>query len=84
MPVSIIRRRIPEDVDLPGNLHPVLKRVYAARNVRTAGELDYSLQGLLPFHSLLGIAQGVTLYYSPEENLEKRNFRKRNFSTAEI
>lgn len=61
MPVSIKRRRIPDDVDFPGDLHPVLKRVYAARNIRTASELDYSLQGLLPFHSLLGIEQAVNL-----------------------
>lgn len=61
MPVSIVRRKVPDDIELPDDLHPVLKRIFAARNVRSTEELDYSLQGLLPYHSLSGIGQAVTL-----------------------
>ena len=61
MPVNIVRRKVPDDIDLPGDLHPVLKRIFAARNVRSPAELDYSLQGLLPYNLLRGIEQAVTL-----------------------
>ena len=38
---------------LPGDLHPVLRRVLAGRSLGSAAELDYSLANLLP-HSVLG------------------------------
>jgi len=41
---------------LPLSLHPVLRRVYGARGVREAGELELSLDKLLPVGSLGGIA----------------------------
>jgi len=40
---------------LPGTLHPVLKRVYAARGVQASGELGSELAHLLPPAGLLGI-----------------------------
>lgn len=40
---------------LPDSLHPVLRRVYAARGVREAGELDYSLRALPDWRALSGI-----------------------------
>ena len=61
MPVNIVRREVPDDIDLSGDLHPVLKRIFAARNVRSTAELDYSLHGLLSYHSLRGIEQAVTM-----------------------
>jgi single-stranded-DNA-specific exonuclease len=42
-------------------LHPVLERVYAARGVRTAVDLDHSLGRLLPVGTLEGIAAAVDL-----------------------
>ena len=39
-------------------LHPVLGRVYAARGVRSAGELDNSLERLLPVGTLEGLPRG--------------------------
>jgi len=41
--------------------HPVLSRVYAARGVRSAAELDHSLERLLPVGTLEGIAPAVDL-----------------------
>lgn len=61
MPVNIIRRASLNDVSFPEDIHPVLQRIYAARNIKSETELDYSLQGLLPFDSLLGIEQAVNL-----------------------
>ena len=46
---------------LPGSLHPVLRRIYGARGVRGAGDLDLSLERLLPVSSLGGIEAAVDL-----------------------
>ncbi len=42
-------------------LHPVLGRVYAARGVRSAQELDTSLERLLPVGTLEGLPEAVAL-----------------------
>jgi single-stranded-DNA-specific exonuclease len=42
-------------------VHPVLQRVYGARGVRSAGEIDYSLARLLPYEGLTGLGQAVDL-----------------------
>jgi single-stranded-DNA-specific exonuclease len=46
---------------LEAGMHPVLARVYAGRNIRTAAELDYGLDGLLPPASLKGIDAAAQL-----------------------
>ncbi len=58
----LCRRPVPEGGDdLPSNLHPVLRRVYRARQVRAATELNCTLDRLLPPTQLLGMEQAVTL-----------------------
>jgi single-stranded-DNA-specific exonuclease len=55
--VRIVRRTLavpPES--LPASLHPVLRRVYAARNVRTGGEIDHALAQLPSPDGLRGAA----------------------------
>ncbi|MGH8327425.1 MAG: single-stranded-DNA-specific exonuclease RecJ, partial [Steroidobacteraceae bacterium] len=42
-------------------LHPVLRRIYLARGVRTADDLDLSLDRLLPVGTLESIAAAVDL-----------------------
>lgn len=39
---------------------PLLSRIYQARGIKSAQELDYRLQHLLPYQELKGIAQAVT------------------------
>lgn len=57
-----IRRRAPGIVDaLPGSLHPVLRRVYAARGVRDPEELALELRRLLPVSTLDGIEPATAL-----------------------
>ena len=57
-----IRRRPPQPIDhLPSHLHPVLRRIYAARNVGSAAELDYSLERLHSYASLSGVEQAARL-----------------------
>ena len=43
------------------NLHPVLQRIYAARNVVAPHELDVGLKHLHPYHTLLGIDRAASL-----------------------
>ncbi len=59
----IVRRIIEENFPdaLPDELHPVLRRIYRARRVRSALELDRSLERLASPDALLGIAQAVEL-----------------------
>jgi len=58
----IRRRALPEEMPLlAADLHPVLARVFAARAVRDADELQYELQKLLPYQQLRDIDRAVDL-----------------------
>ena len=59
--MNIVRRPVPPESSLPRALHPALRRVYAARQVAAAGELDYSLERLLPFDTLKNIGAAAEL-----------------------
>ncbi len=68
-PRPILRRQIeavPSGLDY---LHPVLARVFAARGIYSAGDLDYGLAGLHPFHELAGLEQALALL---EQAMAKR------------
>jgi single-stranded-DNA-specific exonuclease len=56
-----IARRAAAPETLAGELHPVLRRIYGARGVRSALELDLSLSRLLPVSSLVGVEAAVEL-----------------------
>jgi len=59
---KIISRRPPgESGNLPADLHPVLQRIYLARHVTTAQELEQSLNQLIPPAQLKGIDQATAL-----------------------
>jgi single-stranded-DNA-specific exonuclease len=49
---------------LPADLNPVLARVYAARAIESAGDLEYSLDKLLPLTQLGGLPAAVELLES--------------------
>ena len=60
-----IRRRTHEaPTDFAGHLHPVLRRVYAARGIADDAELDLSLDRLLPVGSLEGVEAATRLLRS--------------------
>jgi len=62
MPPPTIRRRPPGPAaGLPASLHPVLRRVYAARGVSGEADLALELRHLLPVGSLDGIGAAVEL-----------------------
>jgi len=59
---KLISRRPPgESGNLPADLHPVLQRIYLARHVTTAQELEQSLDQLIPPAQLKGIDQASAL-----------------------
>jgi len=60
MTKHIVRRPRGKAVPLV-DVHPVLQRVYAAREIETAAELDYTLDTLLPPAQLDGLAGAVSL-----------------------
>ncbi len=59
----ILRRCAVEGNALPATLHPVLRRVYAARGVRLAEQLRLELPDLLPVSSLDGAAEAAELLH---------------------
>ena len=63
MTLRIVRRVCdsPGEGRLGGNVHPVLQRIYSARGVRTATDLDCSLERLLPVGTLEGVMSAVDL-----------------------
>lgn len=61
MTAQVIQRDVPDDCELPGDLHPVIRRVYAARGIRSGNDLDYSLNRLLPYSTLKHIDDAIAL-----------------------
>src|SRR5688572_3262536 len=61
LPPTLRRRPLGAIDELPGSLHPVLRRVYCARGIRRAGELALDLRALLPVSTLDGIGQATEL-----------------------
>ena len=62
--MKLIRQRDVPDMlqaQLPADLHPVLRRIYAGRQIRTAEELDNGLARLLPPAALKDIECAVGL-----------------------
>ena len=58
---SIKRRDGAEGAGLAGDLHPLLRRLYAARGVQLASELDLGLNQLIPVSQLNGVTAAVAL-----------------------
>jgi len=62
MEFSEIRRRtVPASPAMGAGVHPVLRRIYAARGVMDDGDLDLSLERLLPIGSLPGVEAAAAL-----------------------
>jgi single-stranded-DNA-specific exonuclease len=59
---TVIRRRpFAASCDFPPAVHPVLRRVYAARGLQNSADLDLSLDRLLPVGSLEGVDAAAQL-----------------------
>src|SRR5690606_8709770 len=60
----VMARPLPEQVPLPEDLPPLLRRIYAARRVRDAAELAPTLSALLPVGSLEHVGEAAALLLS--------------------
>jgi len=58
---EIRRRPAGPPLDFGDGLHPILRRVYAARGVSQKEDLDHSLERLLPVSSLKGVEAAASL-----------------------
>ena len=68
--LTVARRTPRGDADaLDRALHPVLRRVYAARGVRSMAELAQSLEGLLPVGTLAGVSAAAELLIAHREGV---------------
>ena len=57
-----IRQRKPlADIQWPDTVHPLLQRIYSARHVKQAGDIELPLQKLLPPTGLKGLDAAVAL-----------------------
>ena len=69
VPHATITRRAPSsECELPDSIHPVLRRIYAGRNILSLRELDYSLANLLPFDTLKNIDAAAALLIDAVRN----------------
>ncbi|KAA0693184.1 single-stranded-DNA-specific exonuclease RecJ [Halopseudomonas laoshanensis] len=67
--MRIESRPVPSTLPALGDVPPLLTRLYAARGVSSAAELDKRLQALLPFELFKGMPEAVAVLI---EALEKR------------
>ncbi len=59
-----LRRRVVDTpTSLPDNIPPLLQRIYASRGIRTAGDLERGVKGMLPWQQLNGVAAAVVLLH---------------------
>lgn len=61
--VELRRRDVQAGANLPAELPPLLRRLYAQRGVEQAIELERGVKYLLPWQTLGGIEQAVTLLH---------------------
>ncbi len=70
--MRIVRRKIEGGAsELPAGIHPVLARVYGARAVRDATELDYTLNSLHRFDALGGLERALEILQSALDRRER-------------
>ena len=61
MSILVKRRATNSTLDLPASMHPLLRRVYCQRNIKSAEELELGLEHLIPPGKLKGIDAAVDL-----------------------
>ncbi|WP_288626245.1 single-stranded-DNA-specific exonuclease RecJ [uncultured Citrobacter sp.] len=62
--IQLRRREADETTELPDDLPPLLRRLYASRGVRSAQELERSVKGMLPWQHLNGVEKAVEILYN--------------------
>ena len=67
MILRVVRRDSAGSSELGSQLHPVLRRVYAARGVKAAGDVAPALDRLLPVGTLEGVSDAAALLMKHRE-----------------
>ncbi|MDM2929609.1 single-stranded-DNA-specific exonuclease RecJ [Citrobacter sp. Cm046] len=62
--IQLRRREADGTAELPAELPPLLRRLYASRGVRSAQELERSVKGMLPWQHLNGVEKAVEILYN--------------------
>ncbi len=70
-PMRIVPRSLPSVLPDLGDLPPLLTRLYAARGVQSAAELDKALARLIPYRELKGIDAAVELLVAALEQRQR-------------
>lgn len=64
------RREVDDSIALPEEISPLLRRLYASRGVKSAGDLERGLKGMLHWRSLTGVEKAVEMLHDAfEKNL---------------
>ncbi|GGA90697.1 ssDNA exonuclease RecJ [Neiella marina] len=71
MPSITLQRRSVAECALPESIHPVLRRIYQARGIVSADQLDHSASRLHHVRSLAGIERAVELLAVALKNNER-------------
>ncbi|WP_333496561.1 single-stranded-DNA-specific exonuclease RecJ [Kluyvera sp. CHPC 1.251] len=61
------RREVDDSIVLPGELSPLLRRLYASRGVKTPEDLERGLKGMLHWRSLTGVEKAVEMLHDAFE-----------------
>lgn len=61
------RREVDDSIALPEELSPLLRRLYASRGVKSAGDLERGLKGMLHWRSLTGVEKAVEMLHDASE-----------------
>lgn len=70
--MRIVRRKLEGDAGpLAPGIHPVLARVYGARAVRSASELDYTLNGLHRYEAMGGLERALDILQQSLANQQR-------------
>lgn len=62
--IQLRRREVDETAELPDDLPPLLRRLYASRGVHCAQDLERSVKGMLPWQQLHGVEKAVEILYT--------------------
>ena len=62
--IQLRRREVDESAELPADLSPLLRRLYASGGVRCAQDLERSVKGMLPWQQLSGVEKAVEILYN--------------------
>jgi single-stranded-DNA-specific exonuclease len=72
MPNLVIKRRpICDSTNLPANLHPIIRQIYADRGVEDSQQLLRSTQSLLHYQALKGVTKAVALLVTAIKSQQK-------------